>query len=625
MTVQLEEKGMPKQLAQVCVAVPDNAKRDETVLTVYVPRIMENSNSHSCVKVKVPPMAEPGQTMVLTKYGTGWEVGVATCSLPESITITVPNDALPGESDVPIMYRGLEVTRVPLPEWAKPGVDEVRADRPSDPSEPWAVTLQVDPDYPELVRNMAVGAAQTSLRASPLDSNIAYQRLVEAVTLAGGYVNPKMMRGQAPPLNIPGIIAREDIAEGETICKIPKALHVSPFTAEAYAPNMWKGMTLQGTGLRAQEAALFAVGARLLQDAEDRAVAREADSLADLSSQSAWLTGADSQTRMVWEAYMDQLLGEDFTDHPLRKAGEDPEAAKAVLRPSCMASHLYMETKCMQTLYRLVSNSGDLLGARFESGMYLRAMLNFQSRQFKAAVSKSLVPVADLLNHAPFAEMGVAWGWNEGEQAHVLTAVRAIRAGAELLQSYGNHSNAAFYRCYNFTLPPCIETAWCYSLWKDNVPDIFAQFVPPDSQVNLSEVHLSSSEVSASLRDTLRDIAQSGGNPAFFLRVACQRCMQPFTEFVPLQPALQSLERKRKICPGSCAWWECLDVADRALAFSDIVRIHMCEYLCLVAYLEAVSVVAGEMSENGCLLHARGMRQQIKGFIFELHAIHHFK
>jgi len=579
------------------------------------------------LQVKVPESVLPGQTLVLTKLENNWSIGVAAFELPESITVPIPKGVVPGVEEIPIVYRGVEVTKAFVPGKAKPGIDELRVDRPDDVSQPWGIALCWEPDYPEAVSAMAIEAAQASLRAPAMEANLAYQRLLEAVTEAGGYANPKIARGRAPPLNIPGMLAREDIAKGEIICKIPKELHFSPLTLENCVPELWASLRPANVGVRADEAALFALGARLLHEAEERAVARQDNPSAELPGQSDWLVGADPKIRKVWEAYMDQLLGEDFTHHPMRKVGESRDSFNDVMKPSCMPTHMYKEVKCQHTLYRVVASIADgKLGANFEKGMFLRAMLNFQSRQFKAAVSRSLVPISDLLNHAPVTDPrhSVRWGWNEEEQAHMLTTIRDVSAGEELLQSYGMHPNASFYRCYGFTMPPERENAWCYSVWKDDLPDIFSAFVPLGSTANFSEIHLNTSEVTASLKDVLRDIAENGGNPAYALLCTCTTCIKPYEECAALRPVLESLAKSRAEDPGSHNWWQHLKDGDEALAENEVVRLQMCDYLCLVAFIEAVKLVSGELSDDmhQCLSNARVTQLQLAKYIRELYDKH---
>jgi hypothetical protein len=221
--------------------------------------------------------------------------------------------------------------------------------------------------------------------------------------------------------------------------------------------------------------------------------------------------------------------------------------------------------------------------------------------------------------------MSVQWLWEEDSQAHVLRAIRAVSAGHELLQSYGNHSNTGFYRCYNFTLHPQLEVTWCYSLWRDDILDIFNNFVPEGSFANTSEIHLSTSEVSQSLRDILTEIAANGANPAFFVRLACTALVKRFADCSRLQPVLESLKRSRDVDPTCCAWWQHLEGEDAAMVDDNMVRIWMSDYLCLVAYLEAISFAAGEVQDSQCLSHAIVLRHQLRDLLFALHGVHNFK
>lgn len=609
MTVQAANK----QLAQVCAAIPLDAKPGHTPIKI-------RTDLTHAIEIIVPEIATPGKTLVLTKFEKdGWQIGFANYSLPENIECEIPRDATPGVTELPVKYKGTQVTTVLVPDFAKPGVDDLLVVRPDDACDPWSVILCQDPDHPEAVKEMAIGASQTALRAPPLNPDLAFLNLAEALREAGAYVNPKIMRGRAPPLNVPGILAREDIAEGERIFSIPKDLHVSTLSGAKHLPAFFEDTTIPKLPQQSsEEAARYALVTRLLHEAEERAEAREAGK--EVSSEGNLLAKVDPKVRRVWEAYMDQLLSEDFAHHPLRKMGENPEAMQEQIRPSAYSTQLYKEVRRVHTLYREILNNSKVLdGQRFERGMFLRTMLNFQSRQFKAAVSASLIPGSDLLNHAPADQMSVQWMWREDIQEHVLTCVRSVSAGTELLQSYGCHSNSSFYRCYSFTMPPQREQAWCYSLWKDDAPAVYAEQVPDASAAMKSEVHLTTTEISQSLRDLLTEIAKAGGNAAFFLRSICTAHIRPFEESKKLQPAIASLRLMRSKDPTSAAWWEHLSGPDAAMVDDEMVRIQMSDYMCLVAYLEAISVLSGEVEEDRCLAKATTLRQLLYTFLLDLH------
>jgi len=371
---------------------------------------------------------------------------------------------------------------------------------------------------------------------------------------------------------------------------------------------------------RQEEATLLAFATRLLHEAEDRAVARASGASPD-SPAPEWLKGVDPKVLKVWETYMDQLLGEDFAGHPVRVAGEDLPAMAATFGPSMIARHLFKEARSMHTMHRVTADRvpKEVLGDRFEKGMYLRAMLCFNSRQFRAAVSRSLVPVADLLNHASANRRGVAWLYDNDTQAHVLTVLRDHAAGEELLQSYGSHSNVSYYRCYGFTETCQEETQWSYSLWREAHPQLYDLFIPETSDRQKSEVFLSSVDLSESLQEVLTEIAGNGRNPAHFLRCICTVCMKPYEEDARLQPFMAALKASRALDPSSSQWWTESSGTEHDPTTDNIIRVQMCEYMCLLAHLEAVAVVAGETSHDKCLTIATNMRIGLQDLVIALY------
>lgn len=618
-----ESHGAP--LAQVSAVVPMHATPGETELTIPA------GDAGSALCVKVPAEASPGDKLVLTRYdGLGWTCAVAKGAIPDKILSRIPADAVPGSTEVPIVHEGLEICKVKVPANARPGADQLEVTRSADSTSPgWSVALMIDMDHPESVKDMAIAAAQSSLRASPTPADAAYEAVVASVQAAGGYVNPRMTRGRAPPLNIPGMIASEPISAGEELCRIPRELHISPVTSSASAPELWQAVADSGVPESRQvEAGLYSFVARLLQDAEDRAVDQSSNAAHQVEP-IPWLVATGPKTQRVWAAHMDQLLGEDFTEHPIRRAAAESQSLGTEMAPSQIGSHLYRDARNAHIMHRVVAGTcaEGLLGAPFGNGMFLRAMLIFQSRQYFSASPRSLIPVADLLNHSPRAH-GVDWRWDEGANAHILSTNRAHAAGEELFGSYGNHPNVSLYRCYNFTQPSEEEPVWGFYLTQDLHPALYAQFVPANSSATVSEVYLSSVELSASLGNLLREIAEAGSNPAFFLRSILQACRETYEAEEHLRPWLDALRRTRSRIPSSAAFWEELpgDAYEegRSSMALTAMRVQMCEYLCLTAHLEAIAVVAGEMAGAECLAGASGMRGALVQHIVDLHAAYHF-
>lgn len=69
----------------------------------------------------------------------------------------------------------------------------------------------------------------------------------------------------------------------------------------------------------------------------------------------------------------------------------------------------------------------------------------------RGAPAEALVPLADMMNHRRPPD--VEWAHDEGEDAFVMTALRDIRKGEEIHDSYGRKSNGRFFVHYGFTMP----------------------------------------------------------------------------------------------------------------------------------------------------------------------------
>ena len=86
---------------------------------------------------------------------------------------------------------------------------------------------------------------------------------------------------------------------------------------------------------------------------------------------------------------------------------------------------------------------------------FLRNRALAASRVFSvAAPGKSeagLVPYVDLLNHD--VPENCTWGYNDKEKAFLVTCTKPIKAGEEVLDTYGRKSNVHMWFFYGFTLP----------------------------------------------------------------------------------------------------------------------------------------------------------------------------
>eukprot|EP00439_Symbiodinium_sp_Y106_P007695 s2248_g1.t1 len=311
-------------------------------------------------------------------------------------------------------------------------------------------------------KNLAVMADLGKVsRDATLDLEAAVEHLFKVAKEAGCFVSPKIKRGCAPPLYIPGLLAAEDIQEGEELLRIPAHLHLTPPAVEAAAPALAAVAKKSAMPDHRRSEALHSFFlARLLADSQERALDKAAEGKSILRS---YWTASEAQQK-VWEAYADTLLGEDFAYHPFRLAAFNPGGTREAMRPSQEAEYFIEMATDLMMLHESMVRCGQEAGVpdSVEAEMFLRARLCSQTRVFQTCVDTTLVPVADLLNHSPTLTPGVLWAWDGEAQCMVITAVRAHRSGEELFTTYGSRSNMLLYRTYGFTLHPKEEPSFTY-------------------------------------------------------------------------------------------------------------------------------------------------------------------
>merc|ERR1712107_147463 len=100
----------------------------------------------------------------------------------------------------------------------------------------------------------------------------------------------------------------------------------------------------------------------------------------------------------------------------------DPEVMTNMLHPSGEVDfYKDMLRDCIEVYKTLCKQiPEELLGPRFEFGMYFRARMSILSRVFQTPVTNSaLVPVVDFFNHG--TSPGASWGYSE--ESHSMTLV----------------------------------------------------------------------------------------------------------------------------------------------------------------------------------------------------------
>jgi len=448
------------------------------------------------------------------------------------------------------------------------------------------------------------------LRAPALTGDEVYEQLAASLRAAGCHVSDKVTRGCVPPLCIPGIVAKSALEAGELIFRVPERLHLSPSMVQTVAPDFHKTLVELG-----QESAnvLPVFLAWLLVSSEDRAVARQAGGKSD----GLWPgINADLDVWDVWEKFADGLVGEDFAYHPYRSAASDPDSLRNKLEPCAETEFVLDRVSDLIETHRTISSTSPSQTAfahrQLPLEMFFRAKLSLITRVFLTDDESSLVPGVDLINHAHGEDAGVEWRWDNEAREMTARTCRPHKPGEELFQSYGERSNLLFHRTYGFTQAPEIEPSWSYIVHPQCVFHIYEDFLP-GSEAGLA-IMLDSARMDETLCKALNAVNAHQRDPGEFLRLVCARCLWAYDSDSTLQPALQALQQVRATSPRSCDWWLGLAGTEQGQQMAEDVgvRLKMCEYLCLIAHLEAVDAAAGRLPEERCLERCEQLRMVVR-------------
>jgi len=593
---------------QIIVEVPENARPGVTKLAVDVD---EESELH----VLVPAEAAVGDRLRLSKMPDGPWTCVVLRKQPlhdlanriaeqpgedlNKLQLLVPAAVKPGLTKLQVSLSAGEQVQLSVPEYASPG-DLIELERAAG-EEAWQAKFTPDQylNGEDAGKNLAVMADLGKVsRDATLDLEAAVEHLFKVAKEAGCFVSPKIKRGCAPPLYIPGLLAAEDIQEGEELLRIPAHLHLTPPAVEAAAPALAAVAKKSAMPDHRRSEALHSFFlARLLADSQERALDKAAEGKSILRS---YWTASEAQQK-VWEAYADTLLGEDFAYHPFRLAAFNPGGTREAMRPSQEAEYFIEMATDLMMLHESMVRCGQEAGVpdSVEAEMFLRARLCSQTRVFQTCVDTTLVPVADLLNHSPTLTPGVLWAWDGEAQCMVITAVRAHRSGEELFTTYGSRSNMLLYRTYGFTLHPKEEPSFTYIIRPHIVRPVMKVFWGHEEAKPL--MLLESSHIDDSLCKVLNSVAKRGKDATEFLRLICARSRWPYERQEQLRPLLDALARARQIDPAAHNWWAYVNPEHQHCIEQDSFRVIMSEYLCLTAHLEVVDFADGRISEAQCL------------------------
>ncbi|CAK0911954.1 unnamed protein product [Prorocentrum cordatum] len=563
-----------RKVRELEVIVPDGARPGETRLSLSL------EDAHKLL-VTVPPGALPGDRLVLTEQDEGaWSCAVAgSCRRLSpraaddgTVKFLVPPNVTPGVTKMAASTGHGETVMVTVPHGAVPGDKVVLSRDPGVGGDagPWRcsfVRLRVQAEEGEAAQLGPLVLVPTP-RAPPPEAGDACRQLFAAARAAGCHVSHKLVRGCAPPLNVPGLLAADAVDEGEELLRIPARFHITPRRAQGEDPELWRACAELPEGVprgRRAEVCQTAFVARLLHEAEDQAVAAAAGGAARDGGACEDFGRTDAEVLSVWRSYVDGILSEHFDAHPFRLAAADPASMRAAFTPSPEADFFVEMARDFGSMHSFLQAAfAERMPRRRcpSLGMYTRGRFSVLTRVFETCDSSTLVPVVDLFNHSTTSP-GVSWRWDAEGQAMVVTADRAHCAGEELCCSYGPRSNVLLYRTYGFTHPPEQEPGWSHIVRRERMLPVYEVFLPSGWR---DQIVLDTARLEDSLCRALNSAAANGRDAVAFLRLLCARSRWPYEESERLRPALQALARARARDPASSAWWSELEGADRELA-----------------------------------------------------------
>eukprot|EP00746_Dinoflagellata_sp_MGD_P121529 gnl/MRDRNA2_/MRDRNA2_56669_c0_seq1.p1 gnl/MRDRNA2_/MRDRNA2_56669_c0~~gnl/MRDRNA2_/MRDRNA2_56669_c0_seq1.p1 ORF type:complete len:630 (+),score=118.66 gnl/MRDRNA2_/MRDRNA2_56669_c0_seq1:252-1892(+) len=521
---------------------------------------------------------------------------------PVKLKIQIPPGSVPGVTQLQVdPGSGQEVIRVKVPEHLHPG-NFLHLVKPHA-----SLGWKIDGPSPE--------AGNTSRRKNielidPILIEGCCERMIAAARDAGAFVSPKIERGSAAPLWIPGLIAVDAVEEGEILIELPASLHLSPATFESILPGLFK--------------AIRKIPPEVVPgDPNDRALAVSIACLLNLHSTALEDGSLDpsfqendvsvlASVSPVWHRYAETLLGEDFSNHPNWMFICAKERLFQTLEPS-------EEAEVARTAVTEIINVSDLIWDHAEEdipspgygiGNFLHARLCLISRKFGTPHGNALLPVVDLMNHSHHP--GAVVAWNDAEQKSVVRALRPHSAGEEIFIMYEALSNPMALRQYGFTMPPEKEAAWTFAskirkLHEQKVPGPWESLI---GRITLLE--LNSGFVTRSLSTTFQQCVTQGLDLQPFWEKFLVQKMDAYEKDALLQPAITALQNVRKVDVSSASWWK--EIAEGTYQKDQElgVRVKMSEYLCLTVHLEALRNASGSLPSESCLGNSETLRKAMQ-------------
>ena len=215
-----------------------------------------------------------------------------------------------------------------------------------------------------------------------------------------------------------GVRAGQDIADGSAALVIPRSLLITTEVAEASPIGQ----------------AILAIEGELVSP--------------DHSLLAAYLLEERRRGGSPFAPYLD-TLPESFPTHPLFFSDDE----MAWLRGSYATAKVGERRRSIDRDYAAISSKVQAFRA-FSREELAWARVAVSSRVFGVRIggvaTQALVPMADMLNHAPSPE--VHWAYDDEANAFLMKAARAIAKGTAVRDSYGSKCNGRFFVSYGFTL-----------------------------------------------------------------------------------------------------------------------------------------------------------------------------
>lgn len=591
------------------------SSHNESRLTVVVPpgfrpgaKLQVDLGDGEKAHISAPEKTNPGDRLLLLQDTSGkWQCQALMESFMSADSTTeqqpnekldpicceVPVGATPGKTRLQVEGHvpGASLL-VTVPDHAQTG-DTLRVEQ--DILGNWCVSVL--PKGANVLRSM-------DMKFKDVDSPEASERLISMAQEFGAFINPKLVRAVAPPLNILGFVATEPIEANEELIRMPAELLFTLENCMRVMPELYEAVESLTTIFprRRQESAQAACLCALLQH-------QDQTSNGTPSSR----TGPFARALTFWDAYAEVLLGEPFLQHPYIRALNGASQLLDLTSPSKEGKQAVLMAGDVCAIHRSICTGVDkeVLGSAFDIKYFMQARLAMLTRIFQSDDGPLMVPVTDFFNHGE--EPGALYEMDGKTGCHVITAMRAHAVGEEVLTSYGKRSNVLLMRTYGFTLHPRLEPSWTFVIQSDKPPHIYKKYLPPWHHDQL--IQLETNFVEDSLVDALNACNEHGEDATAFLRELCGFFKEQYEKSPTLEPALRALEQARALDVTSANWWDhfSLDDAPKQDTLGrrwaqDALCVKMSEYLCLTAHLEVIDLAAGAKSAEQCLRQCAHLR-----------------